>query len=378
VAALFLLLSPNMFLGAHFNRYIMWAFPTVHVLTAVGLGQATRLVARDDVPLERTLFRAAAVLMAALGALSTLRFAVIYGELAGEISRRDLAAAKWIRDNLPAGTAMANLATSVEYLTGHRSLNLHGVTSPPFFGNRTAEREAGVLEALSRLPLAERPPYLITTVSAQEKYPSMRELEEGPPLFRSSSFGDEIEIYRTRFDLLGRSARFYLPETIAAVQGLQEVDRLNVCDSRDEAAHDYAFRSGVGGLRLFGAPRVAAYASAGADGERVADAGRLIIGEESFLVRTPARRDLIIVLRTADSATAGVLRASGSGQVPMGIPEAGIVLRVDGKTVGRITFRPRPGWDEQVFRITADRLQEGHTRLQLSGRYASFYYWFYQ
>jgi hypothetical protein len=316
--------------------------------------------------------------MAALGALSTLRFAVIYGELAGEISRRDLAAAKWIRDNLPAGTAMANLATSVEYLTGHRSLNLHGVTSPPFFGNRTAEREAGVLEALSRLPPAERPPYLITTVSAQEKYPSMRELEEGPPVFRSSSFGDEIEIYRTRFDLLGRNARFYLPETMAAVQGLQEVDRLNVCDSRDEAAHGYEFRSGLGGLRLFGAPRVAAYASAEAEGQRVADAGRLIIGEESFLVRTPARRDLIIVLRTADSATAGVLRASGSGQVPMEIPEAGIVLRVDGKTVGRVNFRPRPGWDEQVFRITADRVQEGRTRLQLSGRYASFYYWFFQ
>jgi hypothetical protein len=379
LAALFILLAPNMFLGAHFNRYIMWAFPTVHVLTAVGLGQSTRLLARDDAALEATLFKGAAVVMAALGALATLRFAAIYGELAGEISRRDLVAAKWIHDNLPAGTAMANLATSVEYLTGHRSLNLHGVTSPPFFGNRTAEREAGVLEALARLPLGERPPYLITTVSAQEKYPSMRELEEGPPLFRSSSFGDEIEIYRTRFDLLGRSARFYLPETMAAVQGLQEVDRLNVCDSRDEAAHGYEFRSGLGGLRLFGAPRIADYAgSADASPPRVADAGRLIIGEESFLVRTPLRRDLIIVLRTADSATVGVLRAAGVGQIAMQIPEAGIVLRVDGKTVGRVTFHPRPGWDEQVFRITADRVQEGHTRLQLSGRYASFYYWFFQ
>ena len=378
VAALFVLLAPNMFLGVHFNRYLMWAFPTVHVLTAVGLGQATRLLARDDAALETTLFKAAAVVMAALGALSTLRFAVIYGELAGEISRRDLAAAKWIRDNLPRGTAMANLATSVEYLTGHRSLNLHGVTSPPFFGNRAAEREADVLEALARLPPGDRPPYLITTASAQEKYPSMRELEQGAPVFRSSSFGDEIEIYRTRFDLLGRNARFYLPETAAAVRGLQEVDRLNVCDSRDEADHGYSFRSGLGGLRLFGAPRSAAYASGAAAGERVADAGRLIIGEESFLVRTPARRDLIVVMRTADSMTAGLLRASGSGQVPMEIPEAGIVLRVEGKSVGRVTFRPRPGWDEQVLRITADHVQEGRTRLQLSGRYASFYYWFFQ
>ena len=41
-------------------------------------------------------------------------------------------------------------------------------------------------------------------------------------------------------------------------------------------------------------------------------------------------------------------------------------------------LRTRPGWDEQVFRITADQVQEGRTRLQLSGRYASFYYWFFQ
>lgn len=375
LVALFLLLAPNMFLGAHFNRYIMWAFPTVHVLTAVGLGQASRLIARDDLALEASLFRAAALVLAALGALSTLRFAVIYGDLAGEISRRDLAAAQWIRNNLPSGVAIANLATSVEYLTGHRSLNLHGVTAPAFFGNRVAEREAGVLEALSRLPPAERPPYLITTASAQEKYPTMRELVEPPPLFRSTSFGDEIEIYRTRFDLLGRNAHYYLPETRTAVQGLQEVDRLNVCDGRDEAAHDYTFRSGLGGLRLFGTPRVASYSAAG---ENVADAGRLILGEESFRVRTNAGRDLIIVMRTADAASAGVLRASGFGQFPLEIREAGIVLRVEGTTVGKVAFHPRPGWDEQVLRVTADRVQEGHTRLTLSGRYASYYYWFFQ
>jgi hypothetical protein len=398
LVALFLLLAPNMFLGAHFNRYIMWAFPTVHVLTAVGLGQASRLIARDDLALEAALFRAAALVLAALGALSTLRFAVIYGDLAGEIFRRDLAAAQWIRNNLPSGAAIANLATSVEYLTGHRSLNLHGVTAPAFFGNRVAEREAGVLEALSRLPPAERPPYLITTASAQEKYPSMRELVEPPPLFRSTSFGDEIEIYRTRFDLLGRNALYYLPETRTAVQGLQEVDRLNVCDGRDEAAHDYEFRSGLGGLRLFGTPRVASYSMAGGSGGtgespplegraridseranyKVADAGRLILGEESFRVRTSAGRDLIIVLRTADAVIAGILRASGSGQFPLEIREAGIVLRVEGQTVGKVAFHPRPGWDEQVLRVAADRVQQGHTRLTLSGRYASYYYWFFQ
>jgi hypothetical protein len=310
-----------------------------------------------------------------LGGLSTLRFAAIYGDLAGDVFRRDVAAADWIRRNLPPGTAIANLATSVEYLTGHRSLNLHGVTSPAFFGNRTAEREAGVLEALARLPEPERPPYLITTASAQEKYPTMRELVDPTPLFRSTSLGDEIEIYRTRFDILGRGARVHLEETQASVRGLREVDRLNVCDSRDEAAHDYSFHSGLGGLRLYGAPRIADYT---ADGERVADAGRVILGSESFRVRTEAGKDLLIVLRTAGSASVGVLRAAGAGQFPIEIPEAGIVLRVEGQTVGRVSFPPRPGWDEHVLRVTADRIRSASTRLELSGRYASFYYWFFQ
>jgi hypothetical protein len=230
----------------------------------------------------------------------------------------------------------------------------------------------------------------------------MRELVDGAPLFRSSSFGDEIEIYRTRYDILGRNARFYLPVTQAAVQGLQEVDRLNVCDTADEAAHGYEFRSGMGGMRLFGVVRVASYSASGGSGgtgespqleerarihserandgaaETVADAGRLILGEESFRVRTTAGRDLVIVLRTADSASAGVLRASVSGQFPLQISEAGIVLRVEGKTVGKVSFHPRPGWDEHVLRVTADRVQAGQTEISLSGRYASFYYWFFQ
>ena len=44
VAALFILLAPNMFLGAHFNRYIMWAFPAVHITGTNGKGSVARMV----------------------------------------------------------------------------------------------------------------------------------------------------------------------------------------------------------------------------------------------------------------------------------------------------------------------------------------------
>ena len=156
VAALFALVTPNVFLGAQFQRYVLWAFPGLLALTAAGLGHATTWAIRDPRASGPPSGRWPSC-GSALGALATLRFASLYGEFAGDVYRRDVATAHWIRRNLPPGTAMANLATSVEYLTGHRSLNLHGVTTPDFFGGHAAEREADTFEGLRRLAPAVAP-----------------------------------------------------------------------------------------------------------------------------------------------------------------------------------------------------------------------------
>jgi hypothetical protein len=372
------LVVPNTFMGVHFNRYLMWSFPPLLALAAVGLAEAARLAARGDEPLERALFRAGAGLFVVLGLLSTVRFAALYGDMAGDVYRRDVAAADWIAKNLPPGTPMANIATSVEYLTGHRNLNLHGVTSPAFFGNRTAEREAGVFEALSRLPAAERPAYLITSVSVQEGSEIMKELVAGAPLYQSNSFSDELLVYRMRYDLVGKNAGLFLPGTREAVEGLDEVDRLNVCDSRDEAAHGYSFSSRLGNLRLHGTVKIDAYAVGESGREMVADAGRAILGRESFRVRTRKGRDLTVVMRTAAAVRVAVLRASGSGTHEIAVPEAGIVVTAGGRPGGRVVYKPRPGWNEVVFRIPGNVLDDGETPLVLAGRYAPFYYWFFQ
>jgi hypothetical protein len=374
VVSLMVLLSPTVFMGVHFNRYLMWAFPTFDILAAVGLGALTGVLARADSRLETSLFRGGAFLAVALGALSTLTFASHYGSMAGQVYRRDVAAARWISANLPPGAAMANIATSVEYLTGHRNMNLHGVTSPAFFGNRTGEREAGVFEAFGRLPPSERPPFLITSISAQDSYPTLRELVSEPPLYRTSSFSDEILIYKMRYDLVGKNGRLFLPETLRTIDGLQEVDRLNICDSRDEAAHAYRYWSRLGDLRLQGTVRIASYELPSGP-ELVADGGRAILGGESFRVRAARGKDLVVVLRTANSVSANILRAGGSGQFGVEFPEAGIIVGVDGR---RLSLRPRSGWEELVFRIPGHFLGTNETLLELTGNYASFYYWFFQ
>jgi len=371
------LVSANVFMGVHYNRYLMWAFPTVLVLAAAGMAEAAHLLARGDAALERALFRTGALLAVGLAALSTVRFAALYGETAGQVYRRDWAAARWILAELPPGVAIANVATSVEYLTGHRNLNLHGVTSPAFFGTRTAEREAGMYEALVRLPPAQRPAYLITSAATQAGSAILPELVDGPPLFQTASLGDDILVHRMRWDLVDKSPRLFLPATRAAIAGLRETDRLNVCDSRDEAGHGYTWRSRLGGLRLFGAPRVDAYALASGR-ELVADAGRVILGAEAFRVRTRPGRDLVVVMRTAAGAAANVYAAAGSASHTFALAGAALAVSANGKGVGRLGLDVGTGWNEIVFRVPAHLVGDGTTQLELRGRYASFHYWFYQ
>lgn len=371
-AVVFALVSPNMFLGVHFNRYILWAFPVLLALVAAGVGVAARAAGPVR---ERAVFGGVAALFLLLGALSTVRFGALYGDMAGEVARRDLPLARWISQSLPAGAHMANVATSVEYLTGHRSLNLHGVTSPGFFGTRAGEREAGMLEGLGRLAEADRPPWLITTTASQEGSALLRELVDGPPLFRTTSFGDELEVYRTRYDVLAAAPIVHLPETLREVGARTEVDRLNPCDPADEAAHRYRFASRLGNLRLDGAARVDDYEGLGV---RVADAGRAIVGYERFDVATVAGRELLLVVRTAQVVPVVVVRPGGSRTEPLHFVESEIAVSADDRPAVRVRFRPRAGWDEAVVRIPAGVVTRGRTRLELSGRYAAYRFWFFQ
>ncbi len=205
----------------------------------------------------------------------------------------------------------------------------------------------------------------------------MRELVAGPPLYQSSTFGDEVLIFPMRYDLVGKNGRIFRPETLRAVGGLKETDRLNVCDSRDEADHGYRFSSHLGNIRLHGTVRIDAYALPGGS-EMVPDAGRAILGEESFRIATQRGRDLVVVMRTASLVQAATMRASGSAIYELEFPEAGLIVESGGQTLARLTLRTQPGWNEYVFRLPGAFLGEGHTSLRFSGRYASFYYWFFQ
>ena len=128
----------------------------------------------------------------------------------------------------------------------------------------------------------------------------------------------------------------HVPQTTQAVATLTEVDRLNVCDPADEAAHRYRFESRLGNLRLLGAARIDQYGN----GTRVADAGRAIIGSESFEVNAAPGRDLVIVLRTAQVVPVTVLRPGGSGGEPLQFVESELDVVADDRPAAHARFRP--------------------------------------
>jgi hypothetical protein len=379
VGAVFLVVGPTTFAGVHFNRYLIWAFPGLLAFTAAGLGAATRLAAREDERLERALFRVTAGLLVVLGVMSTARFASHYGAAAGSLWRRDVAMARWIRTNLPPGVAIANVATSIEYLTGHHSLNLHGVMSAEFAGGSSLDRDANVLEQMRRLKPQARPPYLLVLRSYFEQSELMHAFADGEPLHSTDSPLDgDILLFRTRWDILDRGLDPLLPEATAAVAALHEVDRLDVGEPADEAAHAYSVDSRVGDAPLAATVAIEPAHTRAGD-VPIADGGRLVLGGESFRVRhTRAGRDLVVVMRTRTPVETSVVRASGSTTITFDVREAGLVVLAGGTKIGPLRLANVEGWNEHVIRVPASAVADGSTELTLSGRYASYRYWFYQ
>jgi hypothetical protein len=365
IAGVWMLGAPNLFLGVHFNRYLLWAFPSLLVLVAVG---ARRW-------LEPRLFRACAATFLVLGGASTLRFALLYGEMAGSLARRELEAARFITDHVPERARVANVATSVDYLTGRPGLNLHGVTSAAFFGGRAAEREASMLEALARLPPEDRPPYLLSSERAQESQPTLQALAAGAPLFRTASLSDdELLLFETRFDAFEAAPSPRLPTVLEAVAGLEPVDSLNVGDPPDERRHDYRAHGDLGALRVAAGARVAGLPW----GERLADAGRAVLGSESFVLSHAPGRDLVLVLRTAPDLQVALWRPGGVTRHELGFAKLKLAFEANGRPVGELAVEPQPGWHEAALRVPAAALGEGRTRLRVRGRFASFRYWAFQ
>ena len=87
----------------------------------------------------------------------------------------------------------------------------------------------------------------------------------------------------------------------------------------------------------------------------MADAGRVILGEESFDVRTRPGRELVMVVRSHPRAEARALRARGGLVAPLEVATAGMVVSADGSPVARVEL---PNW-ARLERARAPRARRG-------------------
>ena len=110
----------------------------------------------------------------------------------------------------------------------------------------------------------------------------------------------------------------------------------------------------------------------------IADGGRAILGRESFRIHAQPGRDLILVLRTASAIDANLLQAGGPRRVGVEFPEPALTIVVDGQSPIRGTYATTPGWNELVLRVTGNLVRSARPRIDISGRYASFRFWFFQ
>jgi hypothetical protein len=232
-----------------------------------------------------------------------------------------------------------------------------------------------VLAALPRPAPDQQPGWLISVESRQEAETTLQALADGPPVFRTASLGDELLLFRTRWEAFSRGQAIRSPGVAAAVAGLREVDRLDVADARDEAAHGYQSSSRMGPFQLRGAPNLDRYP----DGYELLDAGRAILGWESFEISgLEPGRDLVVVLRSAFAVEANVFAVSGRHRVALSVPEAGLRPMVGAQLLPLVAFQPGPGWSEHLLRLPGSAIAGERVRLRLEGRYAAFQYWFFQ
>ena len=110
----------------------------------------------------------------------------------------------------------------------------------------------------------------------------------------------------------------------------------------------------------------------------IADGGRAILGSESFRDLRAAGRDLLVVLRTAPAIDANLLQVRDPGAWASSSRRPCSASPSTGRRAVRETFRTQPGWNEHAVRIAGNLVRGPRPRLEVSGRYASFQYWFFQ
>lgn len=368
-------------------RYVQPFLPLFLLLVVAGVYGLTRAVGDAR---TRRLVSHGLLATALLFSLSVLpSWMLRLGQEAGTIREAPVSIAFWLRDHLPPGSTVAvNDVGAVAYFSGHRTVDLVGLTTDSL-ARVTANGPGSLYEALREMPAQQRPAYFSIydnwlgppvhdlvgagvlgaqpLISFDLKAPAHPDGRADPPC-QSARTCNRVSVYQADWRLAGTGDRLAAP-----VRGVLR-DYLNVGSLRSEADHDYQVQSAQVGVQPYSTVRMERPAGR----TPVVDSGRRIIGGETLTARNLVPgRPLTVTART------GAAPGDQHGA-------HGVQVRVGGRDLGFWPFVPEPGsvnWRETTFTIPGDLVTGPTMRIQLAAPhgllspypdYLSYGYWFSQ
>ncbi|MEJ2886592.1 hypothetical protein [Actinomycetospora aeridis] len=366
----------------HNGRYVTPFLPLVLLLVAVGIRTLARAVPRHG----RVVAAAVTGVIVLVSVVTVPTWALRSAQQGAGIRESSVSVAQWLRGNTPPGSVVAvNDVGATAYFADRPVVDLVGLTTNGIAAPAT-EGTGALYETLARLPAAQRPAYFsVFPAFMGIDYTSMSEAgllsEEPLTSFRSRSplrpedFGTvcqvtggcpEIDVWSADWSVVGSGD---LPER--PVPG-RIVDRVNVGDLADEGAHGYAVDRALVGL----VPTTILRGEDRADGRRVVDSGREVVGGEHFTLRGLTPGVPVTVTARIEAREKQGDRNTQAGVVAVG---------VDGRAAGDWEFSTDDSaFTEDSFVLPGDMITGSEVTVTLGPRqpylqpypdYRSFSYW---
>ncbi|MCD2188443.1 hypothetical protein LN037_14945 [Actinomycetospora sp. SF1] len=376
----------------HDGRYLQPFLPVVVLLAVLGvraIGQAA-----GDARSGRIVTTGLVAVLGAFALVSAPTWALRQAEQAAGIRESAVSAAQWIKGNTPPDAVVAvNDVGAVAWFSDRRVVDLVGLTTPGF-ARPALEGSGAMYEQLAHLPPDQRPTYFSifdeTELVPVGDLPKARILGAEPltsfdlksPERDAGPFGGicqtaggcpVISVWRADWSHVGNgdAPDYPVPGRI--------VDRVDVGDPADEAAHGYGVDRA-----LVGVDDRTEVRNQDAAGRVVVDSGRHVVGGEHFTLRglTPGRP--VTLTARVDAREPVADRNTGAGVVAVAANGRGLGTWEFGTTVPGLPPGAEHSWAQSSFTIPAEAVTAPDLTVTLGPRqpflapypdYRAFSYW---
>jgi len=353
------------------DRHLAWVFPCFAIYTAIGLASLAAWWPgwRGG---WRLIGGALVVYQAGMLPLFAARFA---SQL--QATEQNDAFFADLHASLPAGqrVGVVNDTSCVFFMPGRHVTHVGGYISTAFV-NR--DQLMANVEVLRHQPDQRFDVWLLCQIDAGSPLASLflgERLAVEAPVFPCAF---AMSVYRADWSTLAAPILPLSTNAVQAVAGLKLVDRLDVGYLPEERAHAYQLFTRIGHTLFHVSAATRRIGEA-----RVTEAGRAVVGSESFRLHLVPHRPLRLVLRTAADLPADVCAFEDSyPAISVGFnPDSRLNILVDGESAGVFDVHLDTNatvWSEVVIDLPAERIQSAQPEITVAGDHVAMCYWAYQ